>query len=113
LSEALCVRCRYDAPDKKPASDSSSEYEIVLEQCASEPSESPPQGDGPDLEQILGWLSSGQADAKTIGARVLMLCYMFPLVPDRPESFRQLGARLGCSHVNARRMVTKLQAHFC
>ena len=114
LSDALCVRCRYPSTGKKPAPDGPSEYEIALEQYAavSQPNEPAAPGDGPDLETILGWLSFGQADAKTIGGRVLMLAFMFPLVPGRPVSLRELGARLGCSHTSARRMCSSLRAHF-
>jgi len=114
LAEALCVRCRYACPAKKPAADDPTEYEIALETYAveSQPAEPAPRGGNPELEEILGWLASGQADAKTIGARVLLLAFMFPLVPGRPESLRSLGARLGCSHTSAGRQVYSLRAHF-
>ena len=114
LTHALCVRCRYASPAKRPAADAPTEYEIALETYAAEsqPTEPAPPGDNPDLEETLGWLASGQADARTIGTRVLLIAFMLPLVPGRPESLRALGARLGCSHTAAGRQVASLRAHF-
>jgi hypothetical protein len=114
LAEALCVHCRYASPAKKAAADAPTEFSIALETYAveSQPAEPAPRGDNPDLEEILGWLASGQADANTIGARVLILAFLFPLAPGRPLNLRELGARLGCSKTAAGHRVARLRAYF-
>jgi hypothetical protein len=118
LDDALCVVCRYPAKKKKADENDAvpTEYEIAADKFAfdvfADASEPPPAGDGLDLEPVLAFLIADDAPAQAIGERVLALAYLMPLVHGRPANARELGARLGCSHVAALKKVTKLKAAF-
>lgn len=122
VADALCVACRYTST-KKPVelldgdgSPVPTEYEIAADKFAfdafADASEPPPAGAGLDLEPVLAFLIADDASAQAIGERVLMLAYLMPLVDGRPANARELGARLGCSHVAALAKLTKLKAAF-
>jgi hypothetical protein len=67
---------------------------------------------GMDVEQLIDALLSGNADTVKIGERAVMLSYLLPGCAYRPTSLRELGTRLGCSHVAARDKLNRLQAEF-
>jgi hypothetical protein len=67
---------------------------------------------GIDVEQLIDALLSGNADATRIGERAVLLAYLMPRCTYRPRSLRELGARLGCSHVAARDKLNRVKAEF-
>jgi hypothetical protein len=67
---------------------------------------------GMDVEQLIDALISGNADTVHIGERAVMLSFLMPRCAYRPKSLRELGARLGCSHVAARDKLNRLKTEF-
>jgi hypothetical protein len=67
---------------------------------------------GMDVERLIDALISGNADTVQIGERAVILSYLLPGCAYRPNSLRELGARLGCSHVAARDKLNRLKVEF-
>lgn len=74
--------------------------------------EEPQDVGGVEIEQVLDLLMVGTVDARRIGERAVMLSYLMPRCLNRPKTLRELGCRLGCSHVAARARLTKLRREF-
>ena len=73
--------------------------------------EEAPEG-GVDVEQVLDLLMSCKVSTARIGERAVLLSYLMPRCISRPKTLRELGSRLGCSHVAARDKLTKLKREF-
>lgn len=83
---------------------------VGFEYPQDEPQADEGAGNGMNIETAISLLIAGNPNMKTLCDRVWSLAYMMPLVQGRPENARELGAKLGCSHVAALARLTKQKA---
>jgi hypothetical protein len=70
-----------------------------------------PEAAGLDAAVLLDAVLLGTTGPAEVGERVILLSFCLPQIQTAPKSFRELGARLGCSHETARRKLTALLQH--